>query len=54
MVERFRDQLTTEQLCTRLDRILRDREGDPAPGEAVKFLTLSYRAIGDLPLRGIP
>jgi ATP-dependent helicase Lhr and Lhr-like helicase len=28
MVERFREQLTTEQLSTRLDRILRDMEGD--------------------------
>jgi ATP-dependent helicase Lhr and Lhr-like helicase len=28
MVERFREQLTTEQLSTRLDRIIRDMEGD--------------------------
>jgi ATP-dependent Lhr-like helicase len=28
MVERFRDQLTTEQLSTRLDRILREMERD--------------------------
>jgi ATP-dependent helicase Lhr and Lhr-like helicase len=28
MVERFREQLTTEQLSTRLDRILKDMEGD--------------------------
>jgi ATP-dependent Lhr-like helicase len=28
MVERFREQLTTEQLSTRLDRILRDMERD--------------------------
>jgi ATP-dependent Lhr-like helicase len=28
MVERFREQLTTEQLSTRLDRILRDMEAD--------------------------
>jgi ATP-dependent helicase Lhr and Lhr-like helicase len=26
MVERFREQLTTEQLSTRLDRIIRDME----------------------------
>ncbi len=31
MVERFREQLTTEQLSTRLDRILRDMERDTAP-----------------------
>jgi ATP-dependent helicase Lhr and Lhr-like helicase len=31
MVERFREQLTTEQLSTRLDRILRDMESDTAP-----------------------
>ncbi|ROZ72158.1 ligase-associated DNA damage response DEXH box helicase [Ramlibacter sp. WS9] len=30
MVERFREQLTTEQLSTRLDRILKDMEGDSA------------------------
>ncbi|NPC57136.1 ligase-associated DNA damage response DEXH box helicase [Caenimonas soli] len=30
MVERFREQLTTEQLSTRLDRILRDMERDSA------------------------
>ncbi len=30
MVERFREQLTTEQLSTRLDRILRDMEADEA------------------------
>jgi ATP-dependent helicase Lhr and Lhr-like helicase len=30
MVERFREQLTTEQLSTRLDRILRDMERDTA------------------------
>ena len=29
MVERFREQLSTEQLSTRLDRILRDMERDP-------------------------
>ncbi|MRD46253.1 ligase-associated DNA damage response DEXH box helicase [Caenimonas koreensis DSM 17982] len=29
MVERFREQLTTEQLSTRLDRIIRDMENDP-------------------------
>ena len=34
MVERFREQLTTEQLSTRLDRILRDMERDAAAGEA--------------------
>jgi ATP-dependent Lhr-like helicase len=28
MVERFREKLTTEQLSTRLDRILRDMEAD--------------------------
>jgi ATP-dependent Lhr-like helicase len=28
MVERFREQLTTEQLSTRLDRILREMERD--------------------------
>ncbi|MEO7391827.1 MAG: ligase-associated DNA damage response DEXH box helicase [Ramlibacter sp.] len=28
MVERFREQLTTEQLSSRLDRILKDMEGD--------------------------
>ena len=28
MVERFREKLTTEQLSTRLDRILRDMERD--------------------------
>jgi ATP-dependent helicase Lhr and Lhr-like helicase len=31
MVERFREQLTTEQLSTRLDRILRDMERDSEP-----------------------
>ena len=31
MVERFREQLTTEQLSTRLDRILRDMERDVSP-----------------------
>ena len=30
MVERFREKLTTEQLSQRLDRILRDMEGDDA------------------------
>ncbi|MEO8655191.1 MAG: ligase-associated DNA damage response DEXH box helicase [Ramlibacter sp.] len=30
MVERFREQLSTEQLSSRLDRILRDMEGDTA------------------------
>ena len=30
MVERFREKLTTEQLSQRLDRILRDMEGDAA------------------------
>jgi ATP-dependent helicase Lhr and Lhr-like helicase len=30
MVERFREQLTTEQLSQRLDRILRDMEKDMA------------------------
>jgi ATP-dependent helicase Lhr and Lhr-like helicase len=30
MVERFREQLTTEQLSSRLDRILRDMERDAA------------------------
>jgi ATP-dependent Lhr-like helicase len=34
MVERFREQLTTEQLSTRLDRILRDMESDAARGPA--------------------
>jgi ATP-dependent helicase Lhr and Lhr-like helicase len=34
MVERFREQLTTEQLSTRLDRILRDMEQDATPGGA--------------------
>ena len=32
MVERFREALTTEQLSTRLDRILRDMERDVGPG----------------------
>jgi ATP-dependent helicase Lhr and Lhr-like helicase len=32
MVERFREQLTTEQLSSRLDRILRDMERDTAAG----------------------
>jgi ATP-dependent Lhr-like helicase len=31
MVERFREQLTTEQLSTRLDRILKDMERDAVP-----------------------
>jgi ATP-dependent Lhr-like helicase len=31
MVERFREQLTTEQLSTRLDRILKDMERDSEP-----------------------
>jgi ATP-dependent helicase Lhr and Lhr-like helicase len=31
MVERFREQLSTEQLSTRLDRILRDMERDSEP-----------------------
>ncbi len=31
MVERFREQLTTEQLSTRLDRILKDMERDAGP-----------------------
>ena len=35
MVERFREQLTTEQLSTRLDRILRDMERDRAPAGIV-------------------
>ena len=30
MVERFREKLSTEQLSQRLDRILRDMEGDAA------------------------
>lgn len=30
MVERFREQLTTEQLSSRLDRILKDMERDTA------------------------
>jgi ATP-dependent Lhr-like helicase len=34
MVERFREQLTTEQLSTRLDRILRDMERDAAAAAA--------------------
>jgi ATP-dependent Lhr-like helicase len=34
MVERFREQLTTEQLSTRLDRILRDMERDATAGGA--------------------
>ena len=34
MVERFREQLTTEQLSTRLDRILREMERDSTPGPA--------------------
>jgi ATP-dependent helicase Lhr and Lhr-like helicase len=34
MVERFREQLTTEQLSTRLDRILRDMERDTAASGA--------------------
>ena len=37
MVERFREQLTTEQLSTRLDRILRDMERDAAPGGVVNI-----------------
>jgi ATP-dependent helicase Lhr and Lhr-like helicase len=37
MVERFREQLTTEQLSTRLDRILRDMERDAAPGGALNI-----------------
>ena len=32
MVERFREQLTTEQLSTRLDRILREMERQDPPG----------------------
>jgi ATP-dependent Lhr-like helicase len=32
MVERFREKLTTEQLSTRLDRILRDMERDAGAG----------------------
>jgi ATP-dependent helicase Lhr and Lhr-like helicase len=32
MVERFREQLSTEQLSARLDRILRDMERDSEPG----------------------
>jgi ATP-dependent Lhr-like helicase len=32
MVERFRDKLSTEQLSTRLDRLLRDMEGEMADG----------------------
>src|SRR3569623_2092189 len=35
MVERFREQLSTEQLSTRLDRILRDMERDASPGASV-------------------
>ncbi len=34
MVERFREQLSTEQLSSRLDRILRDMERDTGPGNA--------------------
>jgi ATP-dependent Lhr-like helicase len=34
MVERFREQLSTEQLSSRLDRILRDMERDTAPYDA--------------------
>jgi ATP-dependent Lhr-like helicase len=34
MVERFREQLSTEQLSSRLDRILRDMERDATPGGA--------------------
>jgi ATP-dependent Lhr-like helicase len=34
MVERFREQLTTEQLSARLDRILRDMERDATAGGA--------------------
>ena len=34
MVERFREKLTTEQLSTRLDRILRDMERDVGPQPA--------------------
>ncbi|HWI77556.1 MAG TPA: ligase-associated DNA damage response DEXH box helicase [Ramlibacter sp.] len=37
MVERFREQLTTEQLSTRLDRILRDMERDATPGGLVNI-----------------
>ena len=33
MVERFREQLSTEQLSSRLDRILRDMERDTADEE---------------------
>ena len=33
MVERFREQFSTEQLASRLDRILRDMERDAAPGD---------------------
>jgi ATP-dependent Lhr-like helicase len=33
MVERFREQLSTEQLSSRLDRILRDMERDTPHGE---------------------
>jgi ATP-dependent helicase Lhr and Lhr-like helicase len=35
MVERFREQLSTEQLSTRLDRILRDMERDTAADGAI-------------------
>lgn len=34
MVERFREQLSTEQLSSRLDRILRDMERDTSTGDA--------------------
>jgi ATP-dependent helicase Lhr and Lhr-like helicase len=37
MVERFREQLTTEQLSTRLDRILRDMERDASPAGATNY-----------------
>jgi ATP-dependent Lhr-like helicase len=37
MVERFREQLSTEQLSARLDRILRDMEGDATPNAAANF-----------------
>jgi len=36
MVERFREKLTTEQLSTRLDRILKDMEQDVSPQGRMK------------------
>ena len=44
MVERFREQLTTEQLSSRLDRILGDMERDAAGA-----LTTSYSGVRPCP-----